>query len=69
MLQDLPTDAQRRELCELFSAAFIEIRSLGLSGRARQAAELAEVVHETPREMWGWGGWDPQFLRQRLAAY
>ena len=47
----------------------MEIRALGWSGKAAQAGDLAEIFHETPMEMWGWGGWDPDFLRQRLVQY
>jgi hypothetical protein len=42
----LPTDAQRRQLCEMMSGAFIEMRLLGWGGKAEQVAELAAQVRE-----------------------
>lgn len=46
------TDAQRRKLCEMMYFAFLEIRLLGLSGKAAQAADLAEAFHNLPKDMW-----------------
>jgi len=32
--------------------AFVEIRLLGSTGKAEQAADLADAFHNLPREMW-----------------
>ena len=46
------TDDQRQKLCELMYWAFLEIRMLGSTGKAEQAADLADAFHNLPREMW-----------------
>jgi hypothetical protein len=46
------TDAHRRKLCELIHFAFVEIRLLGSTGKAEQAADLADAFHNLPKEMW-----------------
>ena len=48
----LLTDAQRRKLCEMMYAAFLEIRTLGGSGKAEQAGDLADAFHNLPNDMW-----------------
>jgi hypothetical protein len=48
----LPTDAQRQKLCEMIHQAFIEMRLHGWSGKAGQAADLADAFHNLPRDMW-----------------
>jgi hypothetical protein len=48
----LPTDAQRKKLCEMMHYAFIEMRLLGWGGKAEQAADLADAFHNLPRDMW-----------------
>lgn len=65
----LPTDAQRKALCEMFAYAFIEIRLLGWAGNAQRAADLADAFHEEPREMYGWGRWDRRSFRDDLKEY
>ena len=47
-----PTDAQRRKLCELLHHAIVEIRLLGWAGKAGQAADLADAIHNLPSGMW-----------------
>ena len=47
-----PTDAQRRKLCELLHHAIVEIRLLGRAGKADQAADLADAIHNLPSGMW-----------------
>ena len=32
--------------------AFVEIRLLGSTGKAEQAADLADAFHKLPKEMW-----------------
>ena len=63
----LPNDKQRRQLCELIHAAFIELR--GISDNSHQVFELADVFHNLPVEMYGWGTWRWKDLRSRLARY
>lgn len=47
------TDAQRKALCTMMGAAFIEIRRLGWhEGKAEQAGVLADAFHNVPTEMW-----------------
>jgi hypothetical protein len=48
----LPTDAQRRKLCEMMHYAFLEMRLLGWAGKAEQAADLADAFHNLPTAMW-----------------
>lgn len=48
----LPTDAQRRQLCEMMHHAFVEMRLLGWVGKPEQAADLADAFHNLPVEMW-----------------
>lgn len=46
------TDAQRRKLSEMMYWAFLEMRMLGHSGQAKQAADLADAFHNVPTGMW-----------------
>ncbi|MBI5367873.1 MAG: hypothetical protein HZA54_12610 [Planctomycetes bacterium] len=48
----LPTDEQREKLCAMMGDAFLEIRMLGWTGQAQQAADLADAFHNVPRGMW-----------------
>jgi hypothetical protein len=59
----LPNDRQREALCDLMCRAFVDIRALGWSGRAEQAADLADAFHNLPKEMYGWGRWDMAVFR------
>lgn len=61
----LPTDKQRRELCDLMAAAFVELRYL----EGDQAHDLAYAFHNLPREMYGWGAWSPVRTRAGLQNY
>jgi hypothetical protein len=45
------------------------MRAIGAATKGIQVSELAEIFHEIPREMWGWDGWNPAFLRRRLEQY
>ena len=65
----LPTDEQRRRLCEMIAAAFVEIRLLGWEGKAQQAGDLADAFHNVPREMYGWGKWSRHIFRGMLEHY
>jgi hypothetical protein len=48
----LPTDSQRQKLCEMIHVALVEIRSLCWSGKAEQAADLADAFHNVPDGIW-----------------
>lgn len=57
------------KLCEILHHALVEIRLLGWSGRAAQAADLANVFHEMPHEMYGWGCFNWRLLRRTAMEY
>jgi hypothetical protein len=68
----LPTEPQRKALCEMLAAALIEIRIAAGGGGgvdALQASDLADAFHNLPREMYGWGSWSVADFRGRLAYY
>jgi hypothetical protein len=67
LTDELPTERQRRLLNEVVSDALVEIRHLCRAKLSVQAEHLADVMHNIPREMYGWGGWSWQ-LTERLAA-
>jgi len=46
------SDAERRKLCTMISHAFVMIRSLGYTGKAERAADLADALHNLPSLMW-----------------
>jgi hypothetical protein len=46
-----PTEAQRKSLCNMIAAAFVEIRYLGGIGNSARAADLADVFHNVSEEM------------------
>jgi hypothetical protein len=48
----LPTDAQRRSLCDMLYYALLEMRLLGWEGKSAQAADLADAFHNLPQGMW-----------------
>ena len=54
MADTLPTDEQRKQLCELMHRAFVEL--LYLTGE--QAHDLAYAFHNLPMEIYGWGTWN-----------
>ena len=56
-------------LGELMAKAFIEIRAIGLEGRAAQASDLADALHNIPREIHGWGCWSKHITRGMLQSY
>jgi hypothetical protein len=65
----LPTDAQRKKLCQMMHHAFIEIRLLAGGGKAEQAGDLADVFHNLPVDMWR-DDFSLQFFRDAfLKAY
>src|SRR5438874_1001108 len=64
----LPNDKQREALCDMMYWAFLETRILGWSGRAAQAADLADAFHNLPKEVYG-GALDPVIFREVLLNY
>lgn len=65
----LPSAEQREQLSKLLAQAFIEIRLLCWGGHAQQAADLADVFHNLPREMYGWGSFNWDRLRAQIVDY
>jgi hypothetical protein len=65
----LPTPKQRELLCDMISAAFVEIRLLCWDGQAEQAGDLADAFHNIPKEMYGWGSFRWKAFRGGLARY
>lgn len=61
----LPTDEQRKKLCELMHHAFVELRYLE-GGRAN---DLAYAFHNLPTEMYGHGTWSIKRTRGALRKY
>lgn len=48
----MPTDHQRKQLCELLYYAFVQIRLWGWRGDAERAAALADACHNLPLFLW-----------------
>jgi hypothetical protein len=48
--------------------AFLQIRMMGWAGKAEQAAELADLFHNLPQEMWR-DYFSVSFLRRSLLEY
>jgi hypothetical protein len=65
----LPNEQQRMLLNEVVSDALVEIRHLCRAKLAVQAEDLAEVMHNIPREIYGWGGWSWQLTEGLAAEY
>ncbi len=63
-----PDETQRRALCALLHDALCDLRALGWSGRAEQAAALVDAFHNLPVVMLSDGfRWD--WFRQELETY
>jgi hypothetical protein len=65
----LPNRQQRQDLCELISNAFTDIRYYAWNGRNKQAAKLADIFHNIPQEMYGYGLWDLTSFIESLQLY
>lgn len=63
--QDIAT---KKELCFQIYQAFVQIRFLISTGRSEQAADLADVYHNLPVEMWR-KEFDVERFRASLSAY
>ena len=46
----IPTPNQREMLCKMIADAFVEVRHLGWSGHAAQAADLADAFQNISKE-------------------
>lgn len=67
MDEKLPTDEQRKALCEILHAAFVEVRTA--CDQPQQVYDLSYALHNLPLEMYGWGTWEPDRLRGSLRHY
>lgn len=47
---------------------FLQIRMMGQAGKAEQAADLADLFHNVPHEMWR-NYFSASFLRRSLLEY
>jgi uncharacterized protein (DUF2267 family) len=65
----IPNEQQRREMCELLHYAFTDIRTYAHEGKYLEAAELADIFHNIPNEMYGDGLWDLATLIQRIETH
>lgn len=65
----LPTPAQQRLLCEMIQRALVHVRALGWSGKAEQAADLADAFHNIPVEMYDEQVFSWERFRNELKAY
>jgi len=64
----MPSDEERRELCQMLHLALLEVRALGLEGEAAQAADLADAFHNLPSHLWS-DDFSFAFFRKFLEAY
>jgi hypothetical protein len=48
----IPNEPQRKKLCDMLHFALSDIRQLGYTGNAAQAADLADAFHNLPQEIW-----------------
>lgn len=65
----LPNEEQLKELCELFCYAFTDIRAYLTDGKNIQAEELADIFHNIPQEMYGYGLWNLPSMLENLQRY
>jgi hypothetical protein len=63
------TDMQREVLCEMMRRAFLEIRALGWSGRGKEAADLADAVHNLPALIYGSEKLNAKLFQHGLQRY
>src|ERR671932_715102 len=64
----MPTEQERRKLCEMLFQALLEIRILGRAGKAQQAADLADAFHNLPVFLWS-DAFSLSFFRKFLESY
>lgn len=63
------TDEQRAVLGRMIAAALVEIRFVAGAGATARAADLADVFHNVPAEMFGSTWWHPMDLREDCRGY
>ena len=61
----LPTDDQRRLLCDLIAVALVDLRA----EETQRGRDLAYALHNLPKTMWGWGTWSVDGQRASLAHF
>ena len=65
----MPTENQRRQLCDLMHRAFVALRNLGYGEKHEAVAELADVFHNLPQEMFRKEVWDWNLLESGLRSF
>jgi hypothetical protein len=65
MSKQLPTEEQRKAICNLIHEAFVELRYL----EGEQAHDLAYAFHNIPKTIYGWGTWSVEGARASLQHY
>lgn len=65
----MPTEGQRRQLCDLMHRAFVALRNLGYGEKHEAVAELADVFHNLPQEMFREEIWDWNLLEAGLRDF
>ena len=65
----LPTDRQVRALWDFMHALLVEIRQLGYANKPERVAELADVLHNLPREVFDAESWDWNAFEMALREY
>ncbi len=58
----MPTEEQRRDLCDLMHWGFVALRNLGYAKKHEAIVELADVLHNLPQEMFRKEVWDWNLL-------
>jgi hypothetical protein len=64
----MPTEEERKVLCKMLQNALLEIRMLGWSDKAEQAADLADAFHNLPVYLSS-DSFSFEFFRNFLQAY
>jgi len=65
----MPTEEQKRELCGLMHRAFVTLRNLGYAKKHDAIADLAEVFHNLPDEMFREETWDWNLFEAALLDF
>ena len=65
----MPTEEQQRQLCDLMHLAFVALRNLGYGEKHEAVAELADVFHNLPQEMFREEVWDWNLLEAGLRGF
>lgn len=68
-MSDQPTHEQQRALCSVVARAIVEIRSLARDSGNRQIEDLADAIHNLPRDMFEQDAWNPELARGALRDY